>query len=127
MTYRITITAGPVTMKAELNDSPTAHKIWEALPITGRAKTWGDEIYFEIPVRMEEASDARADVEVGELGYWPVGSAFCIFFGPTPVSTGNQPRAASPVNVVGRVLGDATDFRQAPAGAMVTLRGVSSQ
>jgi hypothetical protein len=121
MTYRITITAGAVSMQAELNDSPTAQKISESLPITGRANTWGDEIYFEIPVQAEQAADARADVEVGELGYWPVGRAFCIFFGPTPASTGKQPRAASPVNVVGRISGDATAFRQVPAGATVTL------
>jgi len=108
-------------MEAELNDSSTARMIWGALPITGRANTWGDEIYFEIPVRVEQAPDARADVEVGELGYWPVGRAFCIFFGPTPASTGDQPRAASPVNVVGHVLGDAAAFRQVDAGAMVTL------
>ncbi len=121
MTHRITITAGSVTMEAELNDSSTAQMIWKALPITGRANTWGDEIYFEIPVEAEQAPDARADVEVGELGYWPVGRAFCIFFGPTPVSTGDQPRAASPVNIVGQVLGDATAFRQTAAGATVTL------
>jgi hypothetical protein len=121
MAYRITITAGSVSMQAELNDSPTAIKICESLPITGRANTWGDEIYFEIPVQAEQAADARADVEVGELGYWPVGRAFCIFFGPTPASTGEQPRAASPVNVVGCVSGDATIFRQVPAGATVTL------
>ena len=127
MTYRITITAGSVTLEAELNDSPTGRMIWEALPITGRANTWGDEIYFEIPVRAEQASDARADVEVGELGYWPVGSAFCIFFGPTPVSTGKKPRAASPVNVVGRVLGDTTAFRQVDAGATVTLNVAISE
>lgn len=121
MSYRITITAGPVTMEAELNDSPTAQVIRRSLPITGRANTWGDEIYFEIPVQAEQAPDARADVEVGELGYWPVGRAFCIFFGPTPVSTGNQPRAASPVNIVGRVLGDATAFRRVKAGTTVAL------
>jgi hypothetical protein len=121
VSYRIAISAGSVTMEAELNDSPTAQAIWEALPITGRANTWGDEIYFDIPVQAEQAPDARADVEVGELGYWPVGSAFCIFFGPTPVSTGVQPRAASPVNIVGRVLGDATAFRQVTAGAAVKL------
>lgn len=108
-------------MEAELNDSPTARMIWEALPITGRANTWGDEIYFEIPVQAEQSPGARADVEVGELGYWPVGSALCIFFGPTPASTGDKPRAASPVNVVGRVLGDATAFRQVDAGATMTL------
>jgi hypothetical protein len=108
-------------MGAELNDSPTAQLIWEALPMAGQANAWGDEIYFTIPVQAEEAPNARADVEVGELGYWPVGEAFCIFFGPTPVSTGDKPRAASPVNVVGRVLGDATRFRQVPAGATVVL------
>ena len=121
MAYPITITAGSVTMAAELNDSPTARQIWTALPITGRANTWGDEIYFEIPVQMEQAADARADVEVGELGYWPVGRAFCIFFGPTPASAGDLPRAASPVNIVGRVSGEATAFRHVRAGATVTL------
>jgi hypothetical protein len=121
MDHRITIAAGGVTMEAELNDSPTAEMIWKALPITRRANTWGDEIYFEIPVQAEQALDAHADVEVGELGYWPVGSAFCIFFGPTPVSTSEKPRAASPVNIVGRVLGDATAFREVDAGATVTL------
>jgi hypothetical protein len=121
MSNRITITAGSVTLDAELNDTPTAYMIWEALPITGRANTWGDEIYFEIPVRAEQSPDARADVEVGELGYWPVGHAFCIFFGPTPVSSGDEPRAASPVNILGRVLGDATALRQVPAGATVKL------
>jgi hypothetical protein len=121
MAYCITITAGSVSMQAELNDSPTAQKIGESLPITGRANIWGDEIYFEIPVQAEQAADARADVEVGELGYWPVGRAFCIFFGPTPASSGGQPRAASPVNIVGCVSGDATAFRQVSAGAIVTL------
>ena len=108
-------------MDAELNESATARMIWDALPITGRANTWGDEIYFEIPVQTDQAPDARADVEVGELGYWPVGHAFCIFFGPTPVSSGDAPRAASPVNPLGRVLGDATAFRQVPAGTEVRL------
>jgi hypothetical protein len=110
-------------MEAELNDSPTAQMIWEALPVVGRANTWGDEIYFRIPVQAEEAPDARADVEIGELGYWPAGSAFCIFFGPTPASRGDQPRAASPVNIVGRVQGDPTKFRQVQPGAMVALEG----
>jgi len=117
----ITITGGGVSMQAELNDSPTARQIWEALPIEGSANTWGDEIYFRIPVAAEQDPDARADIDVGELGYWPVGSAFCIFFGPTPVSTGNQPRAASPVNILGQVLGDATEFRTISDGTRLTL------
>jgi hypothetical protein len=122
MSVQITIEAGSVTMAAELNDSPTAQLIYDALPISARSNAWGDEIYFTIPVEADEADDARAEVSVGELGYWPVGRAFCIFFGPTPVSAGTQPRAASPVNIVGRVLGDATEFRQVRAGALVELR-----
>ena len=118
---RITISAGNVSLSAELNDSPTAQQIWEALPIEGRANVWGDEVYFEIPVVAEQAPDAHAVVEVGELGYWPVGHAFCIFFGPTPVSTDERPRAYSPVNVIGRVLGDATQFRAVPGGERVRL------
>ena len=118
---RITISAGGVSLPAELNDRPTARQIWEGLPIEGGANIWGDEIYFEIPVVADPAPDALAQVEVGELAYWPVGRAFCIFFGPTPVSTDGRPRAYSPVNIVGRVLGDAIAFRQVSAGATVTL------
>lgn len=117
----ITISAGDVSLPAELNDSPAAQQIWEALPIEGTANIWGDEIYFEIPVVADQAPDARAEVEVGDLGYWPVGRAFCIFFGPTPVSTDERPRAYSPVNVIGHVLGDATQFRTVRSGERVRI------
>jgi hypothetical protein len=117
----ITISAGDVSLPAELNDSPTARQIWETLPIEGTAKIWGDEVYFEIPVVAGQGPDARAEVEVGELGYWPVGRAFCIFFGPTPASTDERPRAYSPVNVLGRVLGDATRFRAVREGTRVRI------
>ncbi len=117
----IIISAGEVSLPAELNDSPTARQIWETLPIEGTAKIWGDEVYFEIPVMAGQEPDARAEVEVGELGYWPVGRAFCIFFGPTPVSTDERPRAYSPVNVLGRVLGDATCFRAVREGTRVRI------
>jgi hypothetical protein len=118
---RIVIAAGSLRVEAELNDGPTARQIWAALPIEGSASTWGDEIYFEIPVEAGQEPDARAGVEVGELGYWPVGHAFCIFFGPTPVSTDDRPRAYSPVNILGRVLGDATVFRAVKSGAIVQI------
>ena len=121
---KIKITAGEVSLAAKLNNSPTAQQIWQALPIEGRANIWGDEIYFEIPIMASQAADARVEIEVGELGYWPVGHAFCIFFGPTPVSTDEQPRAYSPVNVVGRVVGDATRFKAVPHGAVVRLEAV---
>lgn len=118
---QIVIIAGSVRAEAMLNDSPTAQKVWEALPIEGKANVWGDEIYFGIPVEAEQAPDARAEVEVGELGYWPVGKAFCIFFGPTPVSRGDKPRAYSPVSVLGQITGDATVFRAVGGGATVRI------
>lgn len=117
----IKIHAGSVEMDAELNDNPTSKLVWNALPIEGRANRWGDEIYFAIPVKAISEQSAREDVEVGELGYWPPGNAFCIFFGPTPVSSGNQPRAASPVNLIGRVSGDATRFRAVRDGERVVI------
>ena len=118
---KIMISAGGITLPGELNDTPTAEKIGETLPLQGIAATWGDEIYFEIPVDIEQDPEARADVEVGTLGYWPPGHAFCIFFGRTPASTGERPRAAGPVNIVGKVIGDATRFRTVQSGAIVHL------
>jgi hypothetical protein len=115
------IQAGAVTLAAELNDSPTARAIVAALPIRGKGSRWGDEIYFRIPVSQMPSSDARAEVDVGELAYWPPGQAFCIFFGRTPASSSERPCAASPVNPVGRVLGDATLLRNVSDGAEVTL------
>jgi hypothetical protein len=117
----IRITAGDVSLPAALNEGPAAQAVWDALPFEGRANTWGDEIYFEIPVVADQEPDARAGVEVGELGYWPVGNAFCIFFGPTPASTDDRPRAYSPVNILGRVVGDATAFRAVRDGTPVQI------
>ena len=117
----ITITSGNISLNAELIDNATAQAIWDALPIENRASTWGDEVYFTIPVNMEAAPDARADVDVGELAYWPTGSAFCIFFGPTPASSGPRPRAASPVNVFGVIQGDPTAFKKVRSGDHVQI------
>lgn len=116
----IRITAGQVSARAELNDSKTATAIWEALPIKARANTWGDEIYFGIPVRLGE-DKGREVMALGELGYWPPGHAFCIFFGPTPASQGDEIRAASAVNPIGRVIGDALVFKKVRDGDTVTL------
>lgn len=121
---KIQITSGNLTVFAELNDSPTARAIWDALLITARANTWGDEIYFAIPVRCAQEPDARDVVQMGELGYWVPGHAFCIFFGPTPASEGDEIRAASAVNIIGRVEGDARVFRQVKDGAAITLSKV---
>jgi uncharacterized protein len=116
----IRITAGPISAEASLNDSSTARAIWDALPIDAKAQTWGDEIYFPIAVHTAEES-GREVVDLGDLGYWPPGHAFCIFFGPTPASHGDEIRPASPVNVVGRVVGDATVFKRVRSGARVTI------
>ncbi len=107
----ILISFANISFVATLNEGPTANAIWEQLPIEGQVTTWGEEIYFEIPVEMPQENDARAEVEVGELGYWPMGRAFCIFFGPTPVSTDHRPRAFSPVNILGEILGDSQGLR----------------
>ena len=121
MEKKIKIKAGSVEGQAVLNDSPTANKVWEALPIEARANTWGDEIYFDIPVKSPLEKDAKELVEVGDLGYWPTGSAFCIFFGPTPMSRGNEVRPASAVNVIGKVSGDPKVFKKVPSGAKVRI------
>ena len=116
----IRIIAGDVVATAELNDTRTAAAIWSALPIEARGQTWGDEIYFGIGIRAEPEASKEV-VALGDLAYWPPGSAFCIFFGPTPMSQGHEIRPASPVTIVGRVTEDATVFKKVPAGAMVRL------
>ncbi|MBW1997193.1 MAG: hypothetical protein JRJ29_04425 [Deltaproteobacteria bacterium] len=121
---KIKIAAGSVSVTASLYDNPTADALWENLPIEGTANTWGEEIYFGIPVSVQEAPDATDVVEMGELGYWPPGSAFCIFFGRTPASRGDEIRAASPVNRFGRVEGDPTIFKGVKSGAKVTIERV---
>ena len=121
MARRIRISAGAVTATATLNDGTTAQALWEALPLSGTANTWGDEIYFAIPFTAEAEPGARTDMSVGEIAYWPPGRAFCIFFGPTPASTTDQPRAASEVNPLGTIDGDPTVFREVPAGERITI------
>jgi hypothetical protein len=118
---KITISAGGVSATATLNDSATADAIWAALPLAARGNRWGAEIYFEIPVHLPQADDARQVLEAGELGYWPVGRAFCIFWGPTPASQGDEIRAYSPVNVFGQLVGDPLAFDPVPGGAEVKI------
>ena len=117
---RIRITAGSVAADALLDESETARLVWDALPLTVAGETWGDEIYFSIPVKAKPERPLET-VELGDLGYWPPGTAFCIFFGPTPMSRGDEIRPASPVNVVGRVLDDPRVLKRVTAGARVTI------
>lgn len=126
MGMKIRIMADDVSMVAELDDSTVGQAIWNALPIQQNGFTWGDEIYFSIPVRAE-SENAREVVEVGDLAYWPPGSAFCIFFGPTPASSGDEIRPASAVEVVGRLLGEPAEFKRVKNGALVTVEKVEEQ
>lgn len=121
MEKKIKIKAGNVEAFAMLNDSATAEKIWKILPIEAKAHTWGEEIYFSIPVTASLEKDAKELVNIGDLGYWPEGKGFCIFFGPTPISRGDEIRPASAVNIIGRVIGDAKVFKKVPAGAKITI------
>ena len=109
---KIRIKIGGLSMDAELNDTPTARKVAEALPIEASFNTWGDEIYFSIPVKADLEPGARAVVELGDIGYWPQGSAFCIFFGQTPMSSPGKIVPASAVNVIGKIIGDPKKFKE---------------
>ena len=108
---RIVVQIGTLSMEAELNDTSTAQQIAAALPLRSSFNTWGDEIYFAIPINATLDDSAQEVVELGALGYWPPGKAFCIFFGQTPASQPGKIMPASAVNVIGKVLGDATQFK----------------
>jgi hypothetical protein len=118
---RIQIETAGISLDADLSENETAKKIYAALPIEGRVNRWGEEIYFSIPVSLSEVSDAYQEMQVGELGYWPTGNAFCIFFGPTPASHDETPRAASNVNPFGMILGDASVLTSVADGETITL------
>jgi hypothetical protein len=122
MPTEIVITAGDQKLSGVLNDSPTARALAAALPLTGRAQLWGDEIYFPVSNVVAELDDtATPVVQVGDLGYWPRGRAFCIFFGLTPASVPGEIRPASAVNLVGRLNGDPCCLKLVPAGAPVRI------
>jgi len=121
MGKKIRIRAGAIEATAELNNTRTAQAIWEALPIKGRVNLWGDEIYFSIPLSLQLEAGQEV-VSIGDLGYWPDGNAFCIFFGPTPVSQGDEIRPASQVTVFGKVIGDAMIFKKVATGTKITIR-----
>jgi hypothetical protein len=118
---KIRITTNNISATAVIKDNTTADAVWNALPLEAQANTWGEEIYFGIPVQLDEADDAGDVLDMGDLAYWPPGHAFCIFFGRTPASQGSEPRAASAVNVFGKVEGDATVFTGIPSGSKITI------
>jgi hypothetical protein len=121
MPKAIKITAGQTQFEAELNDSLTAKAVYEALAIKAKGSRWGGEIYFSIPVEAGLEAGSRDVLDAGELGYWPTGSAFCIFFGSTPASKANEIRAASAVNIIGKVKGDLSKLWKVPDGADILI------
>ena len=118
---KLRILLGELEIEGELNNSRTAQLILEALPIETETSLWGEEIYFAIPVKAELDSGAREVVLMGDLGYWPTGRAFCIFFGPTPASRGDEIRAASAVNLIGKIVSDPKLLKKVKEGVRVRL------
>ena len=121
MERKIKIKVGKIEVLAQFNDSKIAGLIWETLPISASVNTWGDEIYFSIPIKakLEKAVDT---VEKGDLGYWPEGKCFCIFFGPTLISSGNEIKPASSVEIIGKLGGNPEEFRKVSSGETIILK-----
>ncbi len=124
---RIQITVGSVVLTGELFDTPTADAIWQALPISSTARTWGDEVYFSVPVDAEREPDAKAVVEAGELAYWVEGRSIAIGFGPTPISRGDEIRLAAPTNIWARALDDVAELEAARDGDPVSVERLEAQ
>jgi hypothetical protein len=117
----IRIEADGVRLYAVLATTPTADAVWESLPLSGRARLWGEEVYIEVALRLPLEPGARAEVKRGEIGFWPEGPAIALFFGRTPASTGDDPVAASPVNVFARITGDAARLGRVREGSKIRL------
>jgi hypothetical protein len=118
---RIRFDFGTLALEAELLDTPTARALAAALPLTGSALTWGEEVYFEVPVKLKREADARAVVTPGEIAYWPEGHCIALGFGRTPISQGEETRLAAPCNVFARALSDVKALARVKAGTRVQV------
>ena len=118
---QIMITAGTVSLRVEVLDTPTGQAIVAALPFSSNAQTWGEEVYFTTPVSVECEQGAREVVEPGEIAFWPDGNAIAIGFGRTPISRGDETRLASPCNIWGRALDDVTALAAVNPGDAISV------
>ncbi|SRR5712691_9147636 len=121
---RIRFDFGTHTLDAELLDTPTARAVVAALPVSSSAMTWGEEVYFEVPVKVAREKDARAVVTPGEIAYWPDGHCIALGFGRTPISQGDETRLASPCNIFAKALGDVKALVKVRAGAKVKVTAI---
>src|SRR5499427_5351750 len=121
---RIRFDFGILTLDAELLDTPTARAVAAALPISSSAMTWGEEVYFEIPVDAAREPGARAVVTPGEVAYWPDGHCIALGFGRTPISQGNETRLASPCNIFAKALSDVKTLAKVKAGTTVNVTAI---
>jgi hypothetical protein len=122
---RIRFDFGALVLDAELLDTPTARAVAAVLPLTSSALTWGEEVYFEVPVQVAREGDARAVVIPGEIAYWPEGHCIALGYGRTPISRGDETRLASPCNVFAKALGDVKALSAVPAGTKVRLASIA--
>ena len=121
MATPIKIKIGTLELSAELNESPTAKKLMSLLPLVFSMSRWGDEYYGDCGIKTVLSQDARDVMEVGELAVWPTGNALCIFFGITPASRENEPRAVSPVNPVGKLLDSSDSLKRLGSSIQVRI------
>jgi hypothetical protein len=118
---RIRITVGGVRLEAELKETKTAAEVYAALPVQAPINTWGEEFYFKIHGVTDYRETATNRVHVGDIAYWGAGQVLAIFFGRTPMSMGSDPVPADRVNVIGRIVGDATQLRRAMEASTITV------
>ena len=117
---KMSFTSGSITIDGILNETETAKKIWSSLPLDSSVNTWGDEIYFSVPID-NELENSKEVVDLGDIGFWPPGNAICLFFGPTPISSEGEIRPASSVNIVGKLIGNLEELKLIKSGSGISV------
>jgi hypothetical protein len=121
---KLRISAGKLTVEAELRDTPTARALAEALPFEASALTWGEEVYFTTPVSAKLEADAKQVVDPGTVCFWTEGDALALPYGRTPISTDERPKLAARCNVLGNIVGDARRLAQIRSGQKIRVEKI---